>query len=396
MTAPGAALLTVAEALRRVLGLVAPLGAEEVPLERAAGRVLARPVRAARSQPPFPAAAMDGYALGGEAVPGARFRVTGEAVAGRAFAGHVGPGEAVRIFTGAPVPVGTVRILIQEDALREGATVTVGARPDAERHIRPAGADFAAGAEIAAPRRITPALLALLAAMNLGRVPVARRPVVALIPTGDELVWPGEAPGPDQIVSSNNFGLAALLAAEGALPRLLPVARDRPEALRASLALARGADLVVTLGGASVGEHDLVREVFTAEGLDLAFWRIAMRPGKPLMAGRIGGVPMLGLPGNPVSAMVCGHLFLRPAVQAMLGLPAGPLPREAAVLGCDLGPNGPREHYMRARMEGATCHPFPSQDSSLLSILAGADALLVRPAGDGPRPAGSPVEVIRI
>jgi molybdopterin molybdotransferase len=391
------ALLSVPDALARVLALMAPVGVETVPVARAAGRVLAETVTARRTQPPFAASAMDGYAIGDDdARPGARFRVIGEALAGRRFAGHVGPGEAVRIFTGAPLPDGAGRVVIQEDVRRDGDTIVIGAMPDAERHVRAAGADFAAGDPVAAPCRIGPERAALLAAMNVALVPVARRPVVALIPTGDELVPPGEAPGPDQIVASNQIGLAGLLAAEGAEPRLLPIARDRPEALRAALSLAAGADLIVTLGGASVGEHDLVREVFVAEGLDLAFWRIAMRPGKPLMAGRIGGVPMLGLPGNPVSAMVCGHLFLRPAVRALLGLPACPLARERARLGQALGPNGPREHYMRARLEGGICTPFARQDSSLLSVLAAADVLLVRPAGEGPLAEGAEVAVIRL
>jgi molybdopterin molybdotransferase len=390
-------MLSTDEAIARTLALMAPLGVETVPIAAAAGRVLARPVRAARTQPPFAASAMDGYAVrAADIAPGARLRITGTASAGRRFAGHVGPGEAVRIFTGAPVPPGADAILIQEDASRDGEALTVGPRPDEARHVRPAGGDFAAGTEVAAPRRITPALAALLAAMNLAEIPVARRPVVALIATGDELVWPGEEPGEDQIVASNSFGLAALLEAEGAETRLLPIARDRPEALHAALRLARGADLIVTIGGASVGEHDLVQQVFREAGMALDFWRIAMRPGKPLMAGRIDGVPMLGLPGNPVSAMVCGHLFLRPAVQALLGLPAGPLPREAGVLGADLGPNGPREHYMRARLEGRTVLPFENQDSSLLSLLAAADALMVRPAGQGPIARGTAVEFIRI
>ncbi|MEO1000565.1 MAG: gephyrin-like molybdotransferase Glp [Pseudomonadota bacterium] len=394
-------MLSVAAALDRILALMAPVGTERVPLARAGGRVLAEPVRARRTQPPFPASAMDGYALRrAEASPGARLRVIGTAQAGARFAGTLGPGEAVRIFTGAPVPEGADDILIQEDAARDGDWITVAEGRDEAPYIRPAGTDFAKGLEVAAPRRLRPADIALLAAMNVAEVTVRRRPVVALIPTGDELVMPGEVPGPDQIVSSNNFGLAALFEGIGAAPRLLPVARDTERSLAAALGAAMGADLIVTLGGASVGDHDLVRQVAGAAGLDLAFYRVAVRPGKPLTAGRIGGVPMVGLPGNPVSAMVCGHVFLRPALDALLGLPAGPLPREGGVLGCDLGPNGPREHYMRARLTDrageVVVTPFERQDSSLLSVLAAAEVLMVREAGDGALRAGAPVRFIRL
>ncbi|WP_118132459.1 gephyrin-like molybdotransferase Glp [Oceanicella sp. SM1341] len=388
-------MISTEEAIGRVLELVGPLGTETVALEDAAGRVLAEPVRARRTQPPFASSAMDGYAVReAEAQPGMALRVIGESAAGRRFAGALGPGEAVRIFTGAPVPEGADSILIQEDATREGDTITVREGRDTERYIRPAGGDFATGTEVPAPMRITPALLSLLAAMNVARVPVARRPVIGLLPTGDELVWPGEEPGPDQIVSSNNFGLKALLEAQGAEARLLPVARDRAEALRAALDLAAGCDMLVTLGGASVGDHDLVQQVFREEGLDLAFYKIAMRPGKPLMAGRLRGMVMVGLPGNPVSSMVCGHVFLRPAVDRMLGLPAGPLPRLSAPLGIAISANGPREHYMRARLENGRLIPASRQDSSLLSVLAEAGALMVRPPHDGPRDAGERMEYI--
>ncbi len=379
--------LSVAEAHARLMQLFAPLDAEEVPLAEAAGRVLARDVVATRDQPPFAASAMDGYAIcATDALPGTRLALVGTSAAGGRFAGRVGAGEAVRIFTGAPVPDGADFILIQEDAERAGETVTVREGRDADPYIRPAGGDFAAGARIAAPRRLGPADLALLAAMNAGRLAVTRRPVVALIPTGDELVMPGEDPGPDQILSSNNFGLKPLVEAAGGTARLLPIARDTPESLAATLALAAGADLIVTLGGASVGDFDLVQKTAIAHGLALDFYRVAMRPGKPLMAGRFNGVPLVGLPGNPVSAMVCGHVFLRPAIARMLGLPGdlpAPLP---ARLGCPLGPNGPRTHYMRARAEpdpgGWRCTPFERQDSSLLSVLAEANALLIRPPHD--------------
>jgi molybdopterin molybdotransferase len=344
---------------------------------------------------------MDGYAVrAADATPGARLTVVGTSAAGARFEGRVGRGEAVRIFTGAPVPDGADFVVIQEDTDREADAITIREGRDGDPYIRPAGGDFAEGARLAAPRRLRPADLALIAAMNAPRVAVARRPVLALIATGDELVMPGEAPGPDQIVASNGFGLKAMLEAAGAEVRLLPIARDTPESLAACFALAAGADMIVTLGGASVGDFDLVQKTALAHGLALDFYKIAMRPGKPLMAGRFNGMPLVGLPGNPVSAMVCGQIFLVPAVERMQGLP-GSLPEpQPALLGCDLGPNGPRAHYMRARVEpeGAAwrCTPFGLQDSSLLTVLAEANALLVRPPSDRLRKVGDKVAFLWI
>jgi molybdopterin molybdotransferase len=392
-------MLSVEEAHARLIALFGVIEPETVPLAEAGGRVLAADAVARRRQPPFRAAAMDGYALRAEdRAEGARLRVVGRSEAGRGFDGRVGPGEAVRIFTGAPVPDDADAILIQEDADPDGEAVTV--RPDfgPELHIRAAGTDFEEGMRLAAGRRLGASDLSLLAAMNLPDVQVRRRPAIALIPTGNELVWPGETPGPDQIVSSNNFGLKAMLEAEGAEVRLLPIARDTIESLDAVFDLAEGADLVVTLGGASVGEHDLVREAGLRRGLDLAFYKIAMRPGKPLMVGRLGSQPLVGLPGNPVSALVCAHLFLRPAVRAMLGLSAGLPKTDLAVLACDVEANGPRTHYMRSVVERVggrwQCRPFARQDSSLLSVLGAANALLVRPRHDVARSAGDMVEFI--
>jgi molybdopterin molybdotransferase len=388
--------IPVAEATARLLALAPRLPAEAVPLAEAAGRVLAEDAVAARAQPPFDAAAMDGYALQrAELAPGARFRVTGEAGAGRGFPGRVGPGEAVRIFTGAPMPAGADAVVIQEDVARDGDTILVLDTLGEGTNVRPRGCDFAPGDRLAAPRRLSPADVALLAAMNLPAVRVARRPEVAVIATGDELVLPGQAPGPDQIVASNAYGLKAMAEAEGARVRLLPVARDREAALRAVLALAEGADLIVTIGGASVGDHDLVAPVVRAMGAELAFHKVAMRPGKPLMSGRLGAAVLLGLPGNPVSAMVCGTLFLRPVLRAMQGLD-DPLPRRlTARLAAPVGANGPREHYMRAREDGGSITAFDRQDSSLLTVLAEANALLIRPASDPPRSPGEVVEFLR-
>jgi molybdopterin molybdotransferase len=391
-------MITVEEALQRCFALVTPLPSEPVPLRQAAGRVLATPASARLTQPPFDASAMDGYALGRSGDVGATFTVIGEAGAGHGFAGTLAPDQAVRIFTGAPLPKCAETIAIQEDvsASSTGITLTAPARPGA--NIRKRGQDFAQGDTLSAPRRLTSKDLALLAAMNIPEVTASRRPVVALIATGDELVMPGDQPGPDQIVASNLFALEAMARAEGAEVRMLPIARDTEDDLRQVFRLADGADLIVTIGGASVGDHDLVGKVAADLGLERAFWKIAMRPGKPLMAGRLGPSLMLGLPGNPVSAIVCGHLFLLPMLRAMQGLPASPAPTALAILAEDVGPAGPRVHYMRARLSPGDglprITPFASQDSALLRILTEADALLIRPQDDGPRRAGERVEYL--
>ena len=390
-------MIPVEEALARLFDLVEPMPVETVALRQAAGRVLAREVRARRSQPPFAASAMDGYALrGAEVEPDAMFKVVGEAAAGHGFAGRVGPGQCVRIFTGAPLPEGTDHVVIQEDVTRRSDLVTLKRDLDSGANVRPAGGDFAEGAPVAAPRLLRFGDVALLAAMNIAELPVYRRPAVAILATGDELIAPGETPGPDQIVASNSYGLAAQLEAAGAEPRLLPIARDTVASLTAAFELARGADLVVTIGGASVGDHDLVARVAADLGMEQAFYKVAMRPGKPLMAGRLDGVPMIGLPGNPVSALVCGTIFVVPMVRAMLGLGKAPVPRATAPLAADIGPNGPREHYMRARRTETGIEVFDRQDSSLLTVLAGADALVVRPPHDPARARGEAVSYVAL
>lgn len=387
-------MISVEDALARCLALAAPLSPETVPLTQAAGRWMCAPAVAMRDQPPFPASAMDGYAVQGDPGAGETLAVIGEAGAGHTFQGSVGPGQAVRIFTGAPVPEGATRVVIQEEVSRDGDRITLTAGSDGSTNIRPLGQDFRTGDSLAS-RRLRPNDLALLAAMNIPMVQATRRPVVALIATGDELVMPGEATRPDQIIASNSFALKAMVEAEGGEARLLPIARDNEAELATVLGLAEGADLIVTIGGASVGDHDLVGKT---AGLEHSFWKIAMRPGKPLMAGRLSGVPMLGLPGNPVSAIVCGHLFLLPMVRAMLGDPAPAPQTRRARLAVDLPANGIRAHYMRSRLtlgEGMPeIVPFDRQDSALLSILGQADALLIRPVGDGPRGKGSTVDYL--
>lgn len=388
-------MISVAEALERLFDLVTPLDVEQVPLRAAHGRILARDVAATRTQPPFAASAMDGYALRkAEAEPDAMFQVIGEAAAGHGFAGQLGPGQAVRIFTGAPVPEGADWIVIQEDVTRRGDVITLGRTLETKSNLRPAGADFMAGDVVVAPRRLGPAEIALLAAMNVATVPVTRQPRIAILATGDELVAPGETPGPDQIIASNSYGLAAQLEQLGAQPRLLPIARDTVASLTTALTLAADADLILTIGGASVGDHDLVARVAADMGMQQSFHKVAMRPGKPLMSGRLQGVPMIGLPGNPVSALVCGTIFVAPVVRLQLGLGAAPAPRSQATLAQPVGANGPREHYMRAQLgpEGLTA--FDRQDSSLLSVLARADSLLIRPPHAPASDAGTLVSYI--
>lgn len=390
-------MISVEEALDRLLALAAPLPVEQVPLAQAAGRVLAETLTARRDQPPFAASAMDGYAIKRvEADLHAQFKVVGEAAAGHRFSGRVGAGQAVRIFTGAPVPDGADFVIIQEDVTRQGDLIAIANTPGDSTNIRPAGADFTEGAPLPAPRRLTPRDVALLAAMNHAMVPVTRRPDVAILATGDELVLPGEDPGPDQIVASNSYGLKAMLEEMGCIARLLPIARDTEGSIATALQLAEGADLILTIGGASVGDHDLVAGVTASLGMDVAFHKVAMRPGKPLMAGRLGGAAMIGLPGNPVSAMVCGQVFVAPVVRRMLGLGDVQPPPTLARLGAPLDANGPRAHYMRAVLADGIVTPFKAQDSSLLSVLSQANALIVRPPGDPARTNGDKVACLAL
>lgn len=388
-------MISVAEAMERIGALLAPVGQETVTLQEAGGRVLAQDAVARRAQPPFAASAMDGYAVRlADLSDGATLRVVGHIAAGTMPERGIGSGEAMRIFTGAPVPDGADHVLIQEDADAAGDTLTVRSGRDTSPYIRPAGNDFDPSFRLSAPRKLSHADVALLAAMNCPDVRVYKRPVVALIPTGDELVWPGETPRDDQIVASNNFGLATMFRAAGADVRLLPIARDDSAALADSLNLAGSADLIVTLGGASVGDHDLVSDVAQSRGLNLSFYKLAMRPGKPLMAGTLGDAVMIGLPGNPVSSMVCGEIFVKPAIAAFQGLPyAHPLVAQAK-LGVDVGPNGPRAHYMRATLDDArqTIRPAERQDSALLTVLSQSNALMIRPPKDPARQAGEMVD----
>lgn len=387
-------MISVDEALARCLALAQPMGVETVGLRAAHGRMMAAPVTARLTQPPFDTSAMDGYALGAVGAVGAGYTVVGESAAGRRYAGAIGPSQAVRIFTGAPLPMGAVAIAMQEDVARAGDSITLTAPAPLGAHIRPMGQDFAAG-DVLAPRVLRAPDLGLLAAMNIPEVSVYRRPVVAIIATGNELVAVGGDPSPDQIIASNGYAIAAIAESAGAEVRMLPIAPDDQGALAYVFGLAQGADVIVTIGGASVGDHDLVGEVAADLGMDRAFWRIAMRPGKPLMAGRLMGAAMLGLPGNPVSSIVCAHLFLGPMLRAMQGQDPD-LHIKTGVLGADLPPNGPRAHYMRANVVDGVITPFTAQDSARLRLLTQANALLIHPADCPAMAAGAHVSYIAL
>ena len=395
-------LMPVADARARILDAMKTVSAESVSLAQARGWVLADDVIARVTQPPVAVSAMDGYAVRAADVASvpATLTVIGEAPAGGAFDGNVGAGQAVRIFTGGPVPTGADAIVIQEDTMRDGDQVTVKEAVLAGRFIRPAGLDFSAGdVGVEAGRTLTARDIALCAAMNVPWLRVRRRPRVAVLANGDELVMPGDTIGPNQIVSSNNVGLCALIDASGGEAIDLGIAPDDADGLVAMAAGARGADLLITIGGASVGDHDLIQSVLGESGLNVDFWRIAMRPGKPLIFGHFGDVPMLGLPGNPVSALVCGLVFLKPAIAALLGADAPDLATRSASITSDLGKNDQRQDYLRATTTkddngNLTVTPFGKQDSSMLSRLARANALILRAPHAEAVTAGDSVDII--
>jgi molybdopterin molybdotransferase len=395
-------MLSVEDARAQILAAFKPLPAEVVSVERALGRVLAEDVTARVTQPPRDVSAMDGYAVRGGDVTHApvSLQVVGDVPAGGDFERPIQAGEAVRIFTGAPLPEGADTIVIQENAARDGDRVTVQQAEPAGRWVRPAGLDFQSGSVgLSAGRRLTARDVGLAAAMNRPWLSVRRRPRVAVLATGNEVVLPGDDLGASQIVSSNGYALSAFVEACGGEPLHLGVAPDTRDGLRQMLAGGAQADLLLTSGGVSVGEHDLVQAVLREMGADLGFWKIAMRPGKPLMLAHLHGTPVLGLPGNPVSGLVCSTLFVRPAIDRMLGRDAPVEPRLPALAGRDLEANGPRQDYMRCSLSqdpdgNRVATPFDKQDSSMLSRLAQADGLLVRAPHAPALAAGGPVAVV--
>jgi molybdopterin molybdotransferase len=398
--------MPVADALAAVLEGAAPLAEEMVALDEAFHRTLARDVAAKRTQPPQAMSAMDGYAVraADAAVAGARLKVIGEVAAGRPFDRALDTREAARIFTGGVIPEGADAVVIQEDTVVDGNSISVTEAAVKGRNIRAAGIDFREGdVLLAAGSRLTDRDLSLAASMNFPELPVRRRPKVALLATGDELVMPGNTPGPGQIVYSNGYALRALARAEGADTVDLGIAADTLGATTSGIRRAHdaGADILVTTGGASVGDHDLVKQALEAEGVKIAFWKIAMRPGKPMMHGRLGGMRVIGVPGNPVSSYVCTLLFVVPLIRALSGAKAVRHVREEALLGRDIGENDLREDYLRARLERREdgtfiATPVNHQDSSLLANLSAAQALVIRAPFAPAAKAGSVCEILRL
>jgi molybdopterin molybdotransferase len=395
-------MISVEEARARILAAFAATGGETVALSEAVGRVSAAPIVARLTQPPADVSAMDGYAVrAADGVAGARLRLIGSAPAGHPFAGEIGPGESVRIFTGSIVPAGGEAVLLQEDAAEAGGMVEVREAVRPGQHIRRQGQDFRAGdVVIPAAKRLTPRDIGLAAAANHPWLAVHRAPRVAILATGDEIALPGEPIPPGGIVSSNAHALAALVRQHGGVAVILPIAPDDAAAIAGAAAGVGGFDLLLTTGGASVGAHDLVQPALAACGMVVDFWRIAMRPGKPLMFGRLGATPVLGLPGNPVSAFICAVLFLLPALTRLRGLADAPLPRWTARSGTALRANDRRFDFLRARLEhrpdGLVASAFASQDSAVQSLLAQADALILRPPHAPALEAGGEVEIIRL
>jgi molybdopterin molybdotransferase len=396
--------MPVSEALERVLADAAPIGTETVALDDAFGRVLASDLAAQRTQPPADVSAMDGYAVRCEDVASApvTLDLIGEVAAGHPFEGEVKPGQAARIFTGGLVPAGTDCVVIQEVTRRDGARVVVERSGIKGKNIRRKGIDFHEGQTLLTRgTRLNDRDVMLAASMNHANVPVYRRPKIAVVGTGDELVAPGSDPEPGQIVYSNGFALTGLARSEGAEARDFGVARDRIEDIVTLIAKARewGADVLVTTGGASVGEHDLVQRALRSEGMDLSFWRVALRPGRPMMHGRLGPLQVLGLPGNPVSSYVCSFLFLVPLIRKLSGRADIAHVRESASLGRDLPENDEREDYLRAVLtrtpEGEVATPVNAQDSSLMAPLSRAGCLVVRPPHAPAAQAGSSCEILR-
>jgi len=396
-------MISVADARARIIEAMPLMPGEQIALADAFGRVLAEDLSARRTQPPQAVSAMDGYAVRAADVATlpARLRIIAEVPAGRSFEGVVGDGEAARIFTGAPVPTGADTIVIQENTKRDGDMVdVVDGKAPVGRYVRPAGLDFSEGdVLLKAGRRLTARDIGLAAGMNIPWLMVRRKPRIALLATGDEVVMPGDRVGANQIVSSNGLALRSFVIACGGEPIDLGIAPDSRDALRSMAEGARGADMLVTTGGASVGDHDLVQQVLGHIGLEVDFWRIAMRPGKPLMFGTIDQTRMLGLPGNPVSALVCATIFLAPALHAMLGLTGSDTADRHAVLAAPLGENDEREDYLRAMLsidDDGTPHatPFAKQDSSVFSGLARADCLIIRPPFAPAAKKGDPVRIL--
>ncbi|NCX90603.1 MAG: molybdopterin molybdenumtransferase MoeA [Rhodobacteraceae bacterium] len=391
-------MISVTEALEKLFLIAKVTPVETVELKKCLGRVLAKPLESTRSNPPFPSSAMDGYAINkANLKSGAEFKVIGESAAGHSYPKKINKNEAVRIFTGSRVPDGANLVLMQEDVEADKKFIIVKENFDKKSNIRLEGSDFSKGYKVKTPLILGAKEISLLAAMNFAHLSVRKKPTVAIISTGDELVFPGESPKPDQIIASNAYGIAALCEECGAEPRILPIAQDNLKSIEYIIGLAQDADLIITIGGASVGKYDLINEATNNFGVDKSFHKVAMRPGKPLMAGKLNETALVGLPGNPVSALVCGYVFIRPLIQAMLGLEKKSAPRLVAPCSTSLPKNGPREHYMRAvLLPNGYLEPVENQDSARLALLYDADALLIRAAHAEAIPAKTQCEYIKI
>jgi molybdopterin molybdotransferase len=397
-------MLAVEDARAIVLNALEPVPEQWLGLGAGLGRVLARDLAARVTQPPVAVSAMDGYAVRAADTSRAptTLRLVGEAAAGRAWSRALGAGETARIFTGAPLPEAADAVVIQEDAAAEGTRIAITHAVAPGRFVRPAGLDFRTGEVLLkAGRCLRPADLGLAAAMNVAWLPVRRRPRIALLATGNELRMPGQTPAPAEILNSNSTMFAAYVEAFGGEPIDLGIARDREDELAAAIDAATGSDLLVTLGGASVGDHDLVRPVLAAKGFSLAFYRVAMRPGKPVAFGRLGDLPVLSLPGNPASVAVSAAVLVEPAIRTLQGRTDAVAPLLSARLGCALPANDVRQEYRRARLErtddgGLLAHPFAGQDSAMLRLMADADCLVVRPPHAPAAALGDRVRVLRV
>ena len=391
-------MISVTEALEKLFLIAKVTPVETVELKKCLGRVLAKPLESTRSNPPFPSSAMDGYAIDkANLKSGAEFKVIGESAAGHSYPKKINKNEAVRIFTGSRVPDGANLVLMQEDVEADKKFIIVKENFDKKSNIRLEGSDFSKGYKVKTPLILGAKEISLLAAMNFAHLSVRKKPTVAIISTGDELVFPGESPKADQIIASNAYGIAALCKECGAEPRILPIAQDNLKSIEYIIGLAQDADLIITIGGASVGKYDLINEATNNFGVDKSFHKVAMRPGKPLMAGKINETALVGLPGNPVSALVCGYVFIKPLIRAMLGLEKKSAPRLMAPCSTSLPKNGPREHYMRAvLLPNGYLEPVENQDSARLALLCDSDALLIRAAHAEAIPATTQCEYIKI
>ncbi|MDA1237704.1 MAG: molybdopterin molybdotransferase MoeA [Proteobacteria bacterium] len=390
-------MISVNDALTHILAELPRLNAEKVNLYGAMGRVLAVNVSAKVSHPPFNSSSMDGYLIADQTpMIDKPYILIGEAAAGKPFKKAIRKNETIRIFTGAPVAAGGCSVVIQEDITKKGKEIWVQPTYDKKNYIRPIGNDFSINSMLNAPVLITPYHISLLAAMNLNEVCVSRKPRVAIITTGDELVMPGETPSESQIISSNAFGLYSMVKNQGADPIILPIARDNEESLISVLKLATDCDLILTIGGASVGDYDIVQKCLKVMGLRLSFYKVAMKPGKPLFAGKLGTSSVIGLPGNPISSLICGELFVIPAIKRMLGLTDVIRKTVNIKISHNLEINGPRETYMRASVDSSleNVKAFLRQDSSLITILTDSNALIKRPANAHPVNKGSQVPVL--